>query len=145
MRSIEKKVLIVAVISVAVVALAAFEEYESWAGQLISPLQHLESLDVRSSAVPVTGALLISVTNDGPSGTSVTSVLFNETILPAGSLTVGGSFTKNPDGSYLLPRGLKGTISVPREDLGPLKPGTTYGVTIVTSMGDSYPSNVIWP
>jgi hypothetical protein len=138
-------VLIVAVISVAVVAFAAFEEYESWGGQLISPLQHLESLDVKSSAVPQSGALLISVTNDGPSSTNITSVLFNQTFLSPGSLTMGGSFTKNPDGSYLLPRGLKGTISIPKEDLGPVSSGTTYDVTIVTSMGDSYPSSVSWP
>ena len=137
--------LIVAVISVAVVAFAAFEEYESWGGQLISPLQHLESLDVKSSAVPQIGALLISVTNDGPSSTNITSVLFNQTFLSPGSLTMGGSFTKNPDGSYLLPRGLKGTISIPKEDLGPVSSGTTYDVTIVTSMGDSYPSSVSWP
>jgi hypothetical protein len=137
-------VLIVAVISVAVVAFAAFEEYESWGGQLISPLQHLESLDVKSSAVPQIGALLISVTNDGPSSTNITSVLFNQTFLSPGSLTMGGSFTKNPDGSYLLPRGLKGTISIPKEDLGPVSSGTTYDVTIVTSMGDSYPSSVSW-
>jgi hypothetical protein len=144
-RSSEKKLLLAAAVIVAVVALAAFAEYISWAGELTSPLQHLESLDVRSSTVPVTGALLISVTNDGPASANVTSVLFNQTILSPGSMTMGGSFTKNPDGSYLLPRGLKGTMSVPREDLGPLKSGETYDVTIVTSMGNSYPSNVSWP
>jgi hypothetical protein len=93
----------------------------------------------------VTGALLVSVTNDGPSSANVTSVLFNQTVLSPGIMTIGGSFTKNPDGSYLLPRGLKGTISVPKDNLGPVSSGTTYDVTLVTSLGDSYPSSVNWP
>jgi hypothetical protein len=145
MHSSEKKLLVVVAVIVAVVALAAFAEYVSWAGELNSPLQPRESLVVRPSADPSTGDLLISVNNNGPSNLDIVTILFNETVVPKVGVTTSGSLTHNSDGSFSLSHGTAATIDAPKQDLGAVSSGTTYEVAIMTAMGNSYAANVTWP
>jgi hypothetical protein len=140
LRPTERKVFVASAILVAVIALAAFAEYVSWEGQLTS-LQPRESLVVKPSINPLTGDLLISLNNNGPSNLTIVTVLFNETVVPQNYLTVGGALTP----TYSLRHGTTGTIGMPKQDLGAVSSGTTYEVAIMTAMGNSYAANVTWP
>jgi hypothetical protein len=133
-------VLAVAAILVAVIALAAWAEYVSWAGQLTS-LYPRESLVVKPSADLLTGNLLISLNNNGPSNLTIVAIFFNETVVPQNYVTTGGALTR----TYSLPHGTRGTIDVPKGILGDVISGSTHEVVITTAMGNTYPANVTWP
>ena len=140
---------VIATVILIAVAVALGIAVAVWAGALTSNLQKSEKLVIYAYTTGSAGTekLVITVTNNSPSTSTITGILFNSAPVAIASPTYGGNFTTTAS-SATLASSASGTITISQTSgmiaQTTVAPGISYPITIETAAGNSYPSTVVW-
>jgi len=133
---------VIATVILIAVAVALGIAVAVWAGALTSNLQKTEKLVIYAYTQGSPENLTISITNNSPGSSTVTSILFN-------NVPISGTFVVNGTAGKTLPvttnSGATSTVGLLVANLGVTpSSGISYPITITTAAGNSYPSTVTW-
>jgi hypothetical protein len=137
-------VLTICIALVAAIAISALYRPPR-SNSLNSLLPRMDDLDVMATASSPNGVLIITVYNRFDSPAQLMAIAFNGSELSPDNMAVAGSLVANANGTYSLPTGTRGTLTVANAYLGGPKSGVLYTVDVVTVPGYSHFASFTWP